>query len=41
MILDVNRTNSQTQDSSMKDNGNREDETNDNQQSMLLDNADL
>ena len=41
MILDVNRTNSQTQDSSMIDNGNREDETNDNQQSMLLGNADL
>ena len=41
MILDVNRTNSQTQDSFMKDNGNREDETNDDQQSMLLSNADL
>ena len=41
MILDVNRTNSQTQDSSMKDNGNREDETNDNQQSMVLGNAGL
>ena len=40
MILDVNRANSQTQDSSMKDNGNREDKTNDNQQSMVLGNAD-
>ena len=41
MILDVNRANSHTQDSFMKDNGNREAETNDNQQSMVLGNADL
>ena len=41
MILDVNRTNSQTQNISLIDNGNREDETNDNQQSTLLGNADL
>ena len=41
MILDVNRTNSQTQDSSLIDYGNGEDETNDNQQSMLLGYADL
>ena len=41
MILDVNRANSQTQDSSLKGNGNNEDETKDNQQSMVLGNADL
>ena len=41
LILDVNRANSQTQDSSMKDNGNREEETNDSQQSTVLGNADL